>query len=489
MADSPPLAGYAGTFSGSPVTINPWTDHGFVSNQTILIPTGAHGLTVTMGANTLQVPAGVILSIPGALNSFILNGTATEGWIAYCAGQPIAGLVSAIFGGGSGGGGGGGAPTTAPYLLDTDTVPGALTAGVAVRNISVPIDFIFPAGAPGGAATPFRLYGSDVSQPPTTGGGVRLPFRWTSTSGEQTVAIIGAEFTDVSVPAHPKAALAFALGEAETLAMLLQLNNLDFTQAMQIQSAARLALSGVGGATVVTLEAAGVVEFAQDTTIQTAAASGKRITLVADTQIVLQSTTSPASLIAKDSTRAAQLISGSGGGAKVVAVTASTNSLACSGVEIQNIADGAASDSAATVGQLNTNASVGYMTFGAVSTGTIADALYLLGGAGWDVAQASQSAKSVWIAVAPGKVQAGRIHADTGPIVGGADTYQRFEVYKNGSPTGCFCNLPAGANSGVLVGTFTFVAGDGIGVVATCQGDAGDVGAVGVLCNIAFTNG
>ena len=234
MADSPPLAGYAGTFSGSPVTINPWTDHGFVSNQTILIPTGAHGLTVTMSANTLQVPAGVILSIPGALNSFILNGTATEGWIAYCAGQPIAGLVSAIFGGGSGGGGGGGAPSKEPYLVDVDYVDSQLPNSIPIRAISAPVDYIWPASSPAGAATPLRLYTTNVANPPTTGGGVALPFRYKSSSGEQTIAQIGAVWTVVTDPAHPEGALAFALGETETLAMLLTKNRLAFAAPSEI---------------------------------------------------------------------------------------------------------------------------------------------------------------------------------------------------------------------------------------------------------------
>ena len=235
MADSPPIAGYAGTFSGSPVTINPWTDHGFVSNQTILIPTGAHGLTVTMGANTLQVPAGVILSIPGALNSFILNGMATEGWIAYCAGQPIAGLVSAIFGGGSGGGGGGGAPSKLPYLVDMDSVDSQLPNSIPIRILDAPLEFIQLTDAPGVPLEVLHVCGSDAFAPPVVGGGVRLPLKWVSSSGMQSVVVLEGVWNNATDPAHPTGQLRVYLGADETPAASLTVSELAFAASTEIK--------------------------------------------------------------------------------------------------------------------------------------------------------------------------------------------------------------------------------------------------------------
>lgn len=236
MAIQPTIAGYTGSLTGAPVVINPQTDRGFVSEWIVAIPSGAGTMTVTIGADVIPVPVGIILTIPGPAAQFTLNGTGIS-YIVY-AGTGVAPTYTNV----STGATGGGAPAIPPYLLDGATVDSLLPNGVAVGALDHTVDFVRVVGSSAGASTPVKLVGSSAANPLQVGGGVALPLRQITTSGEQTIAQLGAFWVDVSNPADPKGALVLALGASDTLAMIIKLGEIDLPGAWTIKSSGQLAL-------------------------------------------------------------------------------------------------------------------------------------------------------------------------------------------------------------------------------------------------------
>jgi len=232
MAIQPLFKSYAGTLGGSPIAYNVQNDlEGNTADYVIVIPGGTgDGVVVTIGTVTIPVPLGVGLTIPGPVSSISL-GAGTNTYVIW-AGVGVA--PSFFLAASGGGGGGGGAPAEAPYLLNTDAPVSQLPNATTIRALAMPVDYIWPASSPSGAAAPLRVYTTNVANPPTTGGGVALPFRYKSSSGEQTIAQIGAVWTVVTDPAHPEGALAFALGADETLAMLLTKDKMQFAAPTEI---------------------------------------------------------------------------------------------------------------------------------------------------------------------------------------------------------------------------------------------------------------
>lgn len=223
MAIQPTLAGYTGALVGVPVIINPQTDRGFVSEWIVAIPSGTGVMTVTIGADVIPVPVGIILTIPGPAAQFTLNGTGIN-YIVY-AGTGVAPTYTNV----STGATGGGAPTTAPYLLDgATTVVSLLPYGVPVGALDHTLDFVRVVVSSAGASTPVKLVGSSAANPLQVGGGVALPLRQITTAGEQTLAQLAASWVNVTDPGHPEAALTLQLGADETLAMLVKLGNVTF---------------------------------------------------------------------------------------------------------------------------------------------------------------------------------------------------------------------------------------------------------------------
>lgn len=218
----PQIAGYTGTFSGSPVSINIQADHGWVAQQVVATGTADMTLSFPTG-NALSIPAGIALVFGGPVNEMTLTGTVGQKYTVYA--SAVAGTFS-VTGSSGGGGGGGGAPTTAPYLLDGASVDPALTNGVAVGALGHTLDVVRVVGSSAGAATPIKLVGSSAANPLQIGGGVELPLRQVTTAGEQTVAAIGAVWVNVTDPAHPQGALVVALGADETLSMILTTSGL-----------------------------------------------------------------------------------------------------------------------------------------------------------------------------------------------------------------------------------------------------------------------
>lgn len=243
MAIQPTLAGYTGALTGAPVVINPQTDRGFVSEWIVAIPSGAGTMTVTIGADVIPVPVGIILTIPGPAAQFTLNGTGIN-YIVY-AGTGVAPTYTNV----STGATGGGAPAIAPYLLDGATVDSLLPNGVAVGALDHTVDFVRVVNTSAGASTPVKLVGSSAANPLQVGGGVALPLRQTTTSGEQTLAQIGALWSNVTDPAHPEAALTLQLGADETLVALIKVGEIDLAGAWTIKASGQLTLQS-GAATL-----------------------------------------------------------------------------------------------------------------------------------------------------------------------------------------------------------------------------------------------
>jgi hypothetical protein len=144
MAVAPEIASYAGTFAGTPVVVNVQADKGFVANQTIL--GGSAGMTATLsGGQQVVVPPNLVLSIPGPVNTVTLTGT--SGQTYYCVFSADAGSISVAV---AGGGGGGGAPTTEPYLIDANAIPGSLPNSVPIRAFTNHLAFVAATGSGAG---------------------------------------------------------------------------------------------------------------------------------------------------------------------------------------------------------------------------------------------------------------------------------------------------------------------------------------------------
>lgn len=242
----PQIAGYTGTFSGSPVSINIQADHGWVAQQVVATGTADMTLSFPTG-NALSIPAGIALVFGGPVNEMTLTGTVGQKYTVYA--SAVAGTFSVT--GSSSGGGGGGAPTTAPYLLDGASVDPALTNGVAVGALDHTLDVVRVVGSSAGAATPIKLVTSNASAPAAVGGGVAIPLRWKSNAGEQTVAILAGSWIDVSNPADPKGALTVTLGAAETLAMLVKVGEIDLPGDNTVKASGDLTLTGQGATDLV----------------------------------------------------------------------------------------------------------------------------------------------------------------------------------------------------------------------------------------------
>lgn len=247
MAIQPTIAGYSGTLSGTPVLINPQSDRGFVSEWLVVIPTGTgSGVTVTIGNDVIPVPVGLVVTIPGPAAQFTINSP-SNGYIIYAGTgpQPLYALSASATTPG-----GGNAPDSAPYILDSATANPALANGVPIGALAGTLEFVRPTNSPAGAVTPILLRGSDVANPPTTGGGASLPFQWESSEGVQNVATIAAAFTDTADPNAPLGGIVMRLGQAETLAFLFQAGDVATPQGITLAGGGKRAIEAVSGSSL-----------------------------------------------------------------------------------------------------------------------------------------------------------------------------------------------------------------------------------------------
>jgi len=352
MAIQPQIAGYTGTLSGTPVLINPQADRGWVSEWIVVIPTGTGvGVRVTIGTDVIPVPLGLVVTIPGPAAQFTVN-SATNGYIIYVGTgtTPMYAITQS-----GGGGGGGGAPTTAPYLLDSATVDPSLTSGVAIRALDHTLDVNYLASGAGGAASPMKLVASYATAPPTMFGGVALPLRWLSSAGEQTLAQIGASWIDVSNPAAPKAALTVALGASETLAMLIKVGEIDLPGDNIIKASGDLTLQAQNGAGSVTVGSTAptftLLQAPENLAVTSGLGIGDGLFLYGKFQVNLQADTGNVAISTNSMTGEVIIAAGEGGTPVELRLNATTATLTCDGVQIQNIADGTHPTDAAACGQ------------------------------------------------------------------------------------------------------------------------------------------
>lgn len=363
MAIQPTIAGYSGTLSGTPVLINPQSDRGFVSEWLVVIPTGTgSGVTVTIGNDVIPVPVGLVVTIPGPAAQFTINSP-SNGYIIYAGTgpQPLYALSASATTPG-----GGNAPDSAPYILDSATANPALANGVPIGALAGTLEFVRPTNSPAGTVTPILLRGSDVANPPTTGGGASLPFQWESSEGVQNVATIGAAFTDTADPNAPLGGIVMLLGQAETLAFLFQAGDVATPQGITLAGGGKraieavsgssldviaetdLTLSAHGGATNAEFHSGGVIEFPQATQLRTPAGSGGHMVVRADNTLLLRSTNGPLRAFSEDLISDATI---GVGDAYISLSMVPVPSATCNGIEFFSIADGRFPTSAAACGQ------------------------------------------------------------------------------------------------------------------------------------------
>ena len=222
---------YLGSLSGTPVVLNPQLDaNGMVASFCEVINGGAQPFTFTYIAGPFEgtaitVPALSYYSLPGPCTQASLAGTGTNYIVNFS--QGVGDLPRLSLLAGSGGGGGGLAPADAPYLLNGPDTGGTLTSSVDITNLVGGGEPLFFNQDIAGSSTEVKnviaLTVKDLTHAPEAGGGIILPFGWTSSSGLQSIGLISMEWDDVSDPAHPTGLMRVLLGADQIEAMQLSL--------------------------------------------------------------------------------------------------------------------------------------------------------------------------------------------------------------------------------------------------------------------------
>ncbi len=480
MSDTnPKIAGYQGTLSGGPVLIDIQKDHGFVADFLVVIPATGTGLTMSVGTSfSLQIPTGVLITLPGPFAEFTLTqvGMTAVNYILYASsgvGQ-LPALQVAVSGGG---GGGGSAPDDAKYLINDTTVPGTLTNAVPVAfNPGTLLvgkdssgDF---AGGSSHALDTLANFGGGVTV--TTGGGTGTTWTVLDSTGSATYGAL--EFLLLAGGAHTAAYVKGKTGEGIATfkpAIPGQINGLSFpdtaggtARGVNADGAQNLHLSSTSGQVHVDLGANTVAKFtnagleldfplgtqqltfAQSALIQCGLFGDLELNGSAGAQS-LKFNFGVLGTVLKDPSKVTIHIDGMTPTDWVFKDTGELHGPGLSTAQIKNLADATTDDAAATWGQAKANAvtttdvraGYGNVVFGGQATGTIAANWHLLVGGGWATAVGQSQALTIWRAPAACNFRAGRLYASTPPIVGGADTVQTFTLIVNGAPTSLTCTL------------------------------------------------
>lgn len=485
-----------------PVILDPQADAGFVATYWEIFNAGSKNITATILGSAWVIPPSIGLKVPGPIFTITLVCTdaAGSGYLALASngqGQLPAFDITA---GAGGGGGGGGAPANAKYLINDSTVPGSLTQAVPIKALPFTLAYTKDetGSGPGTMSTPINLVNNlGGGQTAAAGAGVALAMIVLDQVGNKTYGEISAKLrADTKTNLVFKGIFGTPIATFEPHAVG-QVNGLVLDGAIGED----LGLVVTGGADAHFKSVSGKLQF--DT------GANNLATLDASTGLTFHfpswtyiSSANKLSVIS--GSHILDAIFGQDHGSFISFGDAITNGLIWSdhktleikindlgvdgfqfktdqlkmpAVTITNLANGVASSDAATIGQLT----VATVTFGAISTGTIAETPYLKVGGAFAVADNGLSSTDIWYVPDVTLVQSGTIVCDTGPA--GHD--QDFQVFKNNVYTGFHMLLAVGDNSGVFSGTpFTCALTDAVTVKAVNSGDVADVGALNVLVTL-----
>lgn len=447
--------------TGVPVVLNPQLDrNGMVADYILIAATGTTPVSFRYTAGPLEgtvfvLIQGALFEFPGPLTTCELSGLTGTGY--YVIMSQGVGKLPSIQMVSSGGGGGGGGTTNVEVLYGGPQDPNAPN-GIQIANlqsdqvfnrdehtsspnhVSYPVSFAADFGL--GTVVPTGGIGQQFTVKDAGGTKIYGVFEWQLNATSNLTELVfkgyqGAEYARMKMPlGSQRNGLHFDNSSGHPRAVTSDTD-------LYIQPIGELYLSAQS-TDVVQITSAGV--YLLPTTALIKGSQNLQVQANAGGTLALLNSIATGGVEITDT----QTVIACGGMTWTLDAAGDITGPGGLAGEIKVLLDGSTPQSAATVNQVTNAVSglapldsvgVGSIVYGATSTGTVAEATFLKVGGCYGAGDFVYGRANDWVAVSPGVLQQGRLACDDAPIVAGLDTFQLFEVYKNGSATGVTCQL------------------------------------------------